>query len=75
MRAGLYTFVTMISAFLIQTDKLTSAASLDWGWIEWMRFTGPIIAAGFTTIIAFLDQTMGTLRAGDKSDWKQGETR
>lgn len=62
IRLILYAAVTMVSAFMIQSDKFKTADSLGWGWIEYSRFWAPILAAGAGTIVAFLDQTMAGLR-------------
>lgn len=72
MRLTLYALVTMVSAFMIQSDKMTTASSFQWGWVEWTRFLGPILSAGASTVIAFLDSTLSKLRTESETTiWKK----
>lgn len=74
LRLGLFSIVTAGGVLLAQLDGKTTQDFSTYGWVEWIKFFGPVAAAFLGTIIAFLDQTMGKLREDRAAEWKPGQT-
>lgn len=76
LRLFLFSLVTAGGVLLAQLDGKVTEDFASYGWVEWLKFSGPVMAAFLGTIIAFLDQTMGKLRQ-EKSEtavWQKGQT-
>jgi hypothetical protein len=75
LRLFLFSLVTSGGVLLAQLDGKVSEDFAKYGWVEWVKFSGPIAAAFLGTIIAFLDQTMGKLREqSETAVWEKGQT-
>lgn len=62
MRALLLCFISMAAAFASAVSGKTTKDLSSWGWLEWVILILAVLAAGATSLIAFLDQTMTYLK-------------
>ena len=76
LRLLLFSIVTSGGVLMAQLDGKVTEDFAAFGWVEWVKFAGPVFAAFIGTHIAFLDQTMGKLRQehSDTAVWEKGQT-
>ena len=66
LRCAIYAGVVFGTTFMSQTEEMGTQAWADTGWFLKSRIFVACSVAALTTVVAFLDSTMSTLRNPEK---------